>query len=283
MSIELKQSKLLVEELKKLNDSLTTPDTKTKAVRLVLKGQDAILFELRLLNQKVSQFKAINGVLSGLFEKLDRLPVLEKYLAEIAKKEAAIRGERGLPGIDADENRIIRRIMSVIPIPRDGKDCNEKQVVEDVLKKIKVPKDGKDCDEQIVIREVLRKIPIPKNGRPPKHEIKEHSIRFENPDGTWGEWIHFGDYMLGGQKTVHRGGTKYARYDVSSQCNGVNKVFVLPDSYESNSVMVYGTQFPLIYRPAIDFTESGDKQVTLTDEVGAPASDQTVIITYVKN
>jgi len=30
-----------------------------------------------------------------------------------------------------------------------------------------------------------------KDGKTPQHQIDGHKIRFENPDGTWGQWINF--------------------------------------------------------------------------------------------
>lgn len=75
-------------------------------------------------------------------------------------------------------------------------------------------------------------------------------------------------------------GGNFTREDLSSQCDGSNKVFTLANSYKTGSLQVMGTQFPIIYRPSTDFTESGDAEVTLTSEVGAPESGQTLVAIY---
>ena len=129
-----------------------------------------------------------------------------KDVIEQPRIKELIRGDRGLPGKDADEKKIIEEVIKKIPKAKDGKNVDITEVVKKVLSKIDKPKDGidgKDCDEKEVIKQILNKIPTLKDGRPPKHEVKNQSIRFENPDGTWGEWIHFGNGYGGG---LYRGG-----------------------------------------------------------------------------
>lgn len=124
-------------------------------------------------------------------------------------------------------------------------------------------------------------------GNPPKHEISGKSIRFENPDGTWGEWLNLGDSGFGSstkQKTLHRGGLDYVVEDLSAQCDGANMVFTTTNSFKSGTVYLSSTQFPIIYRKDIDFIETGAKEVTLVAaQVGPPQSDQTLMIQYVKS
>lgn len=123
-------------------------------------------------------------------------------------------------------------------------------------------------------------------GKPPKHEIKGNSIRFENPDGTWGRWIDLGTSGFGSstkQKTLHRGGLDYIVEDLSSQCDGANMVFTTTNNFKSGTIFLSSTQFPIIYRKDIDFTETGTKEITLVAaQVGAPQEGQTLMCQYVK-
>ena len=43
-----------------------------------------------------------------------------------------------------------------------------------------------------------------------------------------------------------------------------------------------GTHFPQIYRPGVDYTETGPAQITLASGVQAPNADDTLILQYVK-
>lgn len=63
--------------------------------------------------------------------------------------------------------------------------------------------------------------------------------------------------------------------DLSSQCNGANKTFTVSGGF-TTILMLVGTQFPIIYKPTTDYTSS-TPDITLTAEVGAPASGQTLI------
>jgi len=65
--------------------------------------------------------------------------------------------------------------------------------------------------------------------------------------------------------------------DLSSQLNGVLKTFYVP---KRRFIALFGTQFPVIYRPDIDYTGSGTGTLTLTSEVSAPASGQTLILLH---
>jgi len=69
-------------------------------------------------------------------------------------------------------------------------------------------------------------------------------------------------------------------YDLTDQCDGVTKSFTVPAN--NRIVGVFGTQFPIIYRPLVDWTGSGTTTLTLTDEVGAPETGQTLYILYVQ-
>lgn len=68
--------------------------------------------------------------------------------------------------------------------------------------------------------------------------------------------------------------------DFSAQTNGSTKIFYLSrEPLKTGSVMVYGTDFPTILRPTIDFTIVG-KTLTLTSAVPAPNTGATLICTF---
>ena len=75
--------------------------------------------------------------------------------------------------------------------------------------------------------------------------------------------------------------------DLSSQCDGVNVTFNMPEGFTAGSVSLQGTQFPLTYRPVIDFTEDTDSQtITLTLDggtFGPPQTGHTLVARYEKN
>ena len=70
------------------------------------------------------------------------------------------------------------------------------------------------------------------------------------------------------------------RDDFSALTDGSTKIFYLSKApIEDNIIMVFGTDFPTILRPTIDFTIA-NKTLTLTDAVPAPNAGATLIVTY---
>lgn len=68
--------------------------------------------------------------------------------------------------------------------------------------------------------------------------------------------------------------------DFSDLTDGSTKTFYLSRApLKANATMVWGTDFPTILRPTIDFTVAG-KLLTLTDEVAAPGNGATLMISY---
>jgi len=68
--------------------------------------------------------------------------------------------------------------------------------------------------------------------------------------------------------------------DVSSQCDGNNKTFNIGSTHFGIEG-VYGTDFPQIYRPVIDYTE-GRTSITLASAVPAPSSGATLLVKFLK-
>lgn len=68
--------------------------------------------------------------------------------------------------------------------------------------------------------------------------------------------------------------------DASAQCDGATTSFTVGGSH-FGIIGVFSTEFPQIYRPIIDYTETRTG-ITLTAQVSAPASGQTLVIQYLK-
>lgn len=67
--------------------------------------------------------------------------------------------------------------------------------------------------------------------------------------------------------------------DLSSQCDGNTKSFTMPSN--SQILGLWSTQYPHNYRPLVDWTGSGTTTLTLTSEVGAPQTGQTLWALYI--
>ena len=75
------------------------------------------------------------------------------------------------------------------------------------------------------------------------------------------------------------GGNIVEYYDLTSQCDGVTKTFAIPSNRRVLSV--HSTEFPVVYRPVVDWTSVG-KLLTLTSQVSAPASGQTLYLIFIR-
>lgn len=75
------------------------------------------------------------------------------------------------------------------------------------------------------------------------------------------------------------GGDTVRVEDLTSQTDGTTKVFTI--TRNQRVLMLVCPDFPIIYRPTIDFTVSGTT-LTLTDAVGAPSLGQTLLLLYVE-
>jgi len=73
------------------------------------------------------------------------------------------------------------------------------------------------------------------------------------------------------------GATTVQFTDLSSQLNGSRKTFTVP---RRRFIALFGTEFPVIYRPEIDYTGTGTYTLTLTSQVSAPASGQSLLLLH---
>ncbi len=225
---------------------------------------------------------------------------LEELLAREPVK--GDKGDKGERGESVDEKKVISEILKKIPKPKDGisgKDADEEKIIEKVLSKIPKPKDGKDgedgkdADEEKIVKEVLKKIPKPnfveKNpifgrGGGSSVFVKENGVtkdragnlNFIADSGVSINVIPRGDDTIDIHIENTHGDPKV--FDLTGSCDGVTKTFTIPSN--KRIIGVLGTQFPVVYRPEIDYTGSGTTTLTLTSEVGAPESGQTLIVQY---
>lgn len=200
-----------------------------------------------------------------------------------------LKGERGDSGLegksaqmpkkgvdyftDLEQDQFATKILSLIPKPENGKDADEVRVVKKVLSKIKLP----EIDERGIIKKVLALIPENKEETP--EELKAKLVKLPIKE-RWFDWRHIKNAPVDlSKKRLGRGtGSPVNLEDISSQCNGVLKTFTVPA--HARALGLWSTQFPLVYRPTTDFTTSGTT-LTLTAAVGAPDTGQTLIFLYV--
>ena len=260
----------------------------------------------------LSEVEETNDILTeGDIAKEKTVDHINVSLGEVVKDIAIIKGDKGDPGDKGD----IPKVGVDFELPKDGytpikgvdyfdgNDADEEKIVEDVLDQIPKPDDGKtpikgedyltDTEMELIKTEVtpvrgedyftkedianLLKKATPKKGKDyfTKKEIKELLKKITPVKGR--------DYFDGVSRVAEGpfgGAGSNGQTDLSSQCDGATKVFTLDDKYRSGTVRLHCSQFPLIYRPTVDFTESGVKQITLTSEVNGPESGQTLMAFY---
>ncbi len=132
-------------------------------------------------------------------------------------------------------------------------------------------------------------------GAIPDHEWDGKKLRFEKPDGEWGEWINIWDIITQQVKKIKlpKGGilkgfggvsqSQPVTESITDQCDGSNKVFTTEFNYKAGTLQVSGQDFPYNYDPASDWTETGNNEFTLTSEVDAPKTGQRFLVTYVRS
>lgn len=84
---------------------------------------------------------------------------------------------------------------------------------------------------------------------------------------------------LKGRRMVRGAGESTLYYDLSALCDGVTKTFTIPSN--KRVLGVWGSDFPLSYRPSVDWTGSGTTTLTLTADTPAPSQGANLFILYV--
>lgn len=225
---------------------------------------------------------------------------LLKAVQQLSENVSGIKMIPGKDGKDVDEEKIIKKITEAIlkriPTPKDGKDgkdadiVDKKQIIKEILRQIPKPQNGKDATVNIdeIIGKLLTKIPVPKDGQDGSVDTGEEIVSKVNKlplnpnvmiDASHIKNLSYPVLLSAGGKRIKG---RQVRDDLSSQCDGSNKTFTLTKKFISNTVQLFSTQFPIVYRPVVDFTENSNGTLTLTAEVGAPASGQTLVALYEK-
>jgi len=65
--------------------------------------------------------------------------VRQKSIKIIKTEVKKVKGDKGDPGKDADEEKIIKTVLSKIPPPKKGKDADEKKIVKKVMSLMVIP------------------------------------------------------------------------------------------------------------------------------------------------
>lgn len=260
------------------------------------------------------------AVFEVLSEISENLPTYKK-LIEIVDGMEKIRGEKGDKGDAGDtpirgkhyftpedekifNDKIVEQLKGVIKgekgndgergatgkTPIKGLDFFTEQDIEDLLKRATPKKgkhyfdgeqgkqglNGKDADEKKIIKAVQEY--VDKNGLKVEDVIKE----LKNPKSKHRLGVeHIYNMPNKGflDQRWHGGGNIVEYIDLSSQLNGVLKTFTIPSA--SKVILLVGTEFPIIYRPTIDFTFTKNT-IILTSQVSAPLKGQTLTALYAK-
>lgn len=248
----------LKEILNLLSDSLTKSDF-TSAFSAILK---------QLLELEKNLIAKIDSKTSSELEKLNQLKKeFEKIITE-AKNES----DSTFAGF---KRKTEERLQSVLSKAED-----KIAEVDEKLASVRSGIDGKDADEEVIVGKVLKKIPSPEIDADKILDKITGLITIDDIQNLKKELEELrkiratgGGFSFGGLVNT----TRYA--DLSSQCNGSNKIFTVPR--HRKIVLLTGTDFPIVYRPTTDFI-TANLILTLTSEVSAPSLGATLIFQYVK-
>jgi hypothetical protein len=130
--------------------------------------------------------------------------------------------------------------------------------------------DGLNADDKKILKDVLAKIDFTDT----KEDVKANKKTLSELDKKISA---VRKSRVGGGTGGNNQAVQYA--DLTAQCNGVLKTFTIPTCRKV--VQLLGTQYPVVFRPIVDYTV-GNKTITLTSEVSAPESGQTLTLLYIK-
>jgi len=161
------------------------------------------------------------------------------------------------------------KLQSFIHNVSDDFDSATRRMIDKIDEKIlsiKDGDDGKDADEQRIIEEVERRVKSELAGI--KKELKQDVKAIPTKPA----------YQIFGP-----GKTKIVKVDLSSQLDGSTKTFALGITH-FGIVGAWGSSSPFIFRPDIDYTESG-KSIVFDDDIDettALAAGQSLIVHVLK-
>jgi len=238
----------------------------------------------------LSEVEEINDKLEEGVAKEETVEQIEESIGKIFKGIALIKGEpgnQGEPGKEADEDLIVDKVLERIPpaengkTPIKGKDYLTNKELE-LIKTEVTPVKGEDYFTNKEIKGIvdkLKKLVTPKKG---KDYLTDKELKAIKKAVTPKKGVDYSDGYSYRDIPVGGGAGSQGSTDLSSQCDGLNMVFTLDGKYRGGTVKLHSSQAPLIYRPTVDFTESGTLQITLTSEVDPPETGQTLMAFYEK-
>ena len=188
-----------------------------------------------------------------------------------------LKGEKGEIGSRGVEGK---SIVGPMGLPgKNGKDADEIKIIMEVLRQI--PK----TDEKKIVAEISKKFPeLTAESIKQKLESLEGEKRLDvsaiNGLITLIKRHGRGTTIFGGGGG---GGDTVRAEDLSSQLDGSASTFTMP--LAGRVLLLIGTQFPILFRPTVDFTTSitGSNQTTITlvtGQVASPQRGQTLVALY---
>lgn len=255
--------KMLLQEL--LEDSLTKSEITEafkKIIAMVKDMREKNGKSMAEINETLTRTvkEHINNATSDLgFTKQEIKAIVESELNRLNKKfldnvsEVDFKMSLVKDGKDADESKIVEKVLGSLDYP-----------TVDILKQ-EMPKFGEEIrnglellqgDERLDVSAIRGIEETLKEIKEEVKQVRQSKRVFAGPNAN---------------------AVNYA--DLTDECDGSNKTFTVPTHRKVIALM--GTQFPVIYRPIIDFT-TVNQTLTLTDAVSAPESGQTLTFLYVK-
>jgi hypothetical protein len=264
------------------------PHVDQQLAKLLQKGgNDAHLMLLDMIQDLQGQVERFEGKVASVPQNVTihgaalsgvNMTVVGQIVDKILKD---IKGEKGDTPTRQD---LIRLIIPLIPaaIPgqdgKDGADVNQADVVKEVLGKIPKADDGKDADEEKIIDQIEKDLPKLGTAMRDALELLQGEERLDQ-SAIKGLKELMKDvsktkqaFMVGGSAV-----NTVQFTDLSSKLDGSTKIFTVP---RRRYIALFGTQFPIIYRPTTDYTGDGTAQLTLTSEVSAPEAGQSLILLH---
>jgi len=266
---------------------------------------------MELSTEQQKKFKRLQLIkakgLVGILELLEEIELkLDKELPKVTEIMARVKGDKG---DSPDDKKLISLITPLIPKVENGRTPTAKEITE--LIKPLIPK--------LEDKKPVQNVPVPSAQEVAKvaadivsEKIKDSIPTIEdisNEIPKLGERIRDALELLNGDERLDISAIKglkellrkieksigsssgqpntvamsrqnlIAYYDLTDQTDGTTKSFNIPGHYQV--LEVKSSQFPITYRPLVDWTVDGTV-LTLTDEVSAPETGQTLYIIYIQ-
>src|SRR3990167_3009634 len=212
---------------------------------------------------------------------IDNKKDLNSFVNRLTEQEV-IKISEALDNLEKKAEKVVKSIKEKTALDLDS-------ITRNLYKELKKLEDSipEKADFTLIydkIKEVESKIV-------PVEEIKAEEVRdkletLKNDERLDKSAIKGLDEELKEIRNLPRGGGGAARRvfvpyrdDLSASCDGSNKTFYLSRAPLNDVIFVFGTDFPTILRPTIDFTVA-NKVLTLTSSVPAPNTGATLLIQY---